>query len=158
MRNTFTFIILFLGLGALSAQNAANVFSLEYDGEPAFASQSIESRYLGEYIHEKGKTEYQFFIKIDAEESYLLKKSDKATDWDLNGRIEIDWAFLSDASGKPLVYKMQEYADGEMQSFPAMVFLYRERGTEKYSTKMLSLRNGNLFLDDAPKQNSVAAQ
>ena len=137
---------------------STDVFPLEYDGEAAFASQSIETRYLGEYVHDKGSSEYQFFIKIDPEDSYLLQKEDNDNDWDINKRKEIDWAFLSDSSGKPLVYKMQEYANGEMQTFPAMVFLYREAGTGKYETKMLSLRNGNLFLDDAPKQDSVAAQ
>lgn len=145
-------------LGALGAQNAADVFPLEYDGEAAFASKRIETRYMGEYIHDKGKTAHQFFIKIDKEESYVLQKTEDANSWDVSKRKEIEWAFLSDAEGKPLVLKMQEYADGQMQNFPAMVFLYREVGTEDYSSKMLSLRNGNLFLDEAPKQSSVAAQ
>lgn len=158
MRLTYTFLISCLILGQLYGQLPNTIFELEYEGEPSYATTAIEDRYLGEYIQNKGKSQQHFFIKISQQESYLLSKNEENNNWDLESRKELSWGILSDANGKPLVLKFQEYSDGSMHVYPAMIFVYKTSEEGGYSSKMLTLRNGALYLDEAPKVAAVAAQ
>jgi hypothetical protein len=158
MQIVYTLLISCFILGQTYAQPSQEIFQLEYEGEQTYASSQVEDRYLGEYIQSKGNSQQQFYIKISAGESYLLTKTEEDGSWDLESRQELEWGFISNAEGKPIVLKFQEFSDGAMHTYPAMIFVYKTSGEQGYSSKMLSLRNGALFLDEAPKVNAVAAQ
>ncbi len=152
-----TLLLSALAIAPLIGQ-ASEVFQLQYEGETAYATQQVDARYLGEYIQNKGLTSQHFLIKISSKESYLLTKNAEASAWDLESRQELRWGILCNEEGEPLVYKLQEFADGKMQQYPAMVFVYKNSTATGYDSKMLSLRNGSLYLDEAPKVEAIAAQ
>jgi hypothetical protein len=150
-----------LCIASLQAQNTETLVTIEYDGSTTYATNKIEPRFMGEYVFDKGKSEQHFILKIDASAGTVTTRNKdpfaKDAYWDANNKKRIEWLFLSDANGKPVVMKVQEFSDGEMKNYPAMVFLYRYEGETIYHTKMLTQRDGNLFLDEAVKQNNVAS-
>lgn len=159
MRLIYTFLISSLILGQTYAQApSSDLFQLEYEGEQVYATAQVDQRYMGEYTQSKGRTDQHFMIKISDGESYVIRKSDPEKSWDLESRKEIDWGLLCNAEGKPLVLKLQEFSDGAMHTYPAMIFVYKTTEERAYASKMLSLRNGQLFLDEAPKVDTVAAK
>lgn len=159
MQLIYTFIISSLILGQIYAQAPSpDLFQLEYEGEQVYATAQVDQRYMGEYTQSKGKVNQHFMIKISDGESYIIRKSDSNKSWDLESREELDWGLLCNAEGKPLVLKLQEFSDGSMHTYPAMIFVYKTSEEGGYVSKTLSLRNGALFLDEAPKVDAVAAQ
>lgn len=157
MKSVYTILtLLFLSLQVVG--QSEEVFVVEYDGESTFATRNIETRYQGEYVLDKGKAHQHFILKIDPNDGYMMNRSTSEQQWDNSSRKEIECAFICSKDGKPAVIKMQEFSDGEMKTYPAMIFLFKTAEEKTYQSKILSLRNGSLYLDEAQKMEAVAAQ
>jgi len=150
-----------LYIATAQTQHADKPIMVEYDGSTNYATNQIETKFMGEYAFDKGKPEQHFMFKIEATGGSVTTRSKdpfgKDPYWNESNKKRIEWLFLSDANGKATVLKVQEFSDGEMKTYPAMVFLYRYEGETIYRAKMLTQRAGNLFLDEAVKQNNVAS-
>lgn len=156
----FTVIALFLMSEQIKAQdNTVATFSLENDGKQVVLTQDIETNFLGMYTKNKGDKKWSFGLDRNGNSFFfaqtLSDPFNNKYDWDESQRQSMHWGVLVE-DGKVVKKKVQEYKNGVLQSFDAMILYYTLETGEVFDV-LLYENDGEYFLESANKESNVAS-
>ncbi|MCP4443647.1 MAG: hypothetical protein GY810_32485 [Aureispira sp.] len=131
---------------------------MEYDGAIVEVTRDIDTQYWGTYI-QSGKYKTQYAINVNGE-SFFLKQTlvdplSLEYSWEHSNKELIDWGVLV-KDGKIVTHEVNDYVDGEMKSYEAMVFIYKNHKTGETMDLYLYDDNGLVTLGYAQKINDFA--
>jgi len=154
-----TLLFLFLGYNQLAAQDL-HTFALSLDGEEVKVTQDIDSRFMGYYLKEEGKKQWKYGL-FDSEGSFYFTQTlsdpfNNEYDWDASKKTKIKWGVLVE-DGKVVERPVQEYKNGQMTTYKAMVLVYQLDDTNETRDVLLYEKNGAFHLESTTKVNSSVA-
>lgn len=152
MKTLLCSAIFFFSISLIHAQSLEK-FEIEVNGEMAQVTQTIDSYWNGLYIQTHGKKRWQMTISPD-NASYLEQIVENPRDtkfkWDLTNTRDLTWGVLT-KDDKIYYEQVDEYIDGKVISYDAMVFIYKtENGTKAYSHHLYE-KDGQIYLGGAEK-------
>ncbi|MCP4443642.1 MAG: hypothetical protein GY810_32460 [Aureispira sp.] len=152
MKVLFFSLVFIFSISLLHGQSL-ETFEIEMNGEKSEITQTIESQWTGLYIQTRGKKRWQ--LTIAAENATYLEQivenpRESKFDWDLTQTQAITWGVLT-KDGQIYYEKIDEYIDGQMLSYDAMVFIYKSENDEKPHRQHLYEKDGQIYLGGAEK-------
>lgn len=159
MKNINTLFGLLLGLLLMTNTSfAQNVLTMEFEGEEVTATQEIPEQFLGRYIQDSKTEKIQFAISTEATESFLLEQvsiNGEFPGWNPDRKKAIEWGIMTEG-GEIAFFALNEFKNGSLVNYEAMILLIRDLTTDKYSYYNLYERDGQLYIDHAIKVEETA--
>lgn len=153
----FSFLLFLTMTVSLLGQDLSTK-EMEHNGEIVEVTRDLDSEYWGVYT-KGGKNKWQYALHVNGE-SYFLKESlvdplSLEYSFEYANKELIDWGVLVE-DGKIVTEHVSEYVDGNMKSYEAMVFIYKNHKTGEVLDLYLYQENGHMTLGYAQKINDLA--
>lgn len=153
------FALFLLGLQTKAQNTSISTFPLDKNGAQVELTQDIETNFLGMYTKNKGDKKWSFGLDRNGNSFYfaqtLSDPFNNKYDWDESQRKPMHWGVLVE-NGEVVKKTVQEYKDGKLQRFDAMI-LYYTLDTGEVFDVLLYENDGEYFLESANKESNVAS-
>jgi hypothetical protein len=152
-------LLFFMNFSAIAQEANVATFTLDKNGEQVIVTQDIETNFLGMYTKTGGNKKWSFGLDRNGNSFYfaqtLSDPFNKKYDWDETQRKPMHWGVLVE-NGEVVKKKVQEYKNGELYVFEAMILYYTVATGETYDV-LLYENDGEYFLESAMKESNVAS-
>lgn len=154
---TIVNLFLFLTMTVQLLGQELSTKEMEYNGKIVEVTRDIDADFWGIYT-KGGKNKWQYAIQVNGE-SYFLKETlvdplSLEYSFEYANKELIDWGVLL-KDGKVVTEEVMEYVDGNIKSYEAMVFIYKNHKTGETKDLYWYKENGQMTLGYAQKINDL---
>ena len=160
MKYAITILFFLLSLTNTTFAQVLNTFTLNQNGKKIVVTKDISPDFLGFYTKTEGNQKWEYALSEKGGSFYfkqtLSDPFNNKYDWDNSKKQEISWGVLVE-NGKIAEKIVSEYKNGKIESYKAMILVYKINTSNKTYDVLLYEKNGSFHLESTTKTTTVAS-